>query len=190
MKINLDRAHAGSALEIADEIWSAHDAGMSWDDATSDVIADHIIQRYRGHIAAALRAKGVEINDDDTLDGDSLLRIVNARAGLDIQAWTPDAVRTALDRFMSARLSVLLGVEVGSVQDVATLKQSLLDAAAAAVVSGRATAFISKGMIKKMRMAKAWNDAGVLDAEQKRLTLNRWYQKKYRRSHKGVWREI
>lgn len=188
MKINLDRAKAGGALEIAEEIWAAHSAGMDWSDAASDVLADNIIKKYRGHIAAALREKGIPIEDGDTLDGDTLLRIVNERAGLTIEAWTPDAVKVALDSFMAGRLSSLLGVEVASVQDVPGLKQSLIDAAAAAVASGRANAFVSKAMIKKIRSVKAWKEGGVITEEEKRLTINRWYQKKFRRTHKGVWR--
>ncbi len=187
MKVNLDRAKAGSLLDIAEELWAAHSAGASWSEATSEVLAERIIQRYRGHIAAALRSKGIEIADTDTLDGDTLLRIVNERSGLDIAALTPDAVRAALDAFMAARLSGVLGVEVASVQDVGAVKQSLIDAAASAVQSGRANAFMSKAMIKKIRVAKAWSAGGVV-VDERRATLARWYQKKFRRTHKGVWR--
>lgn len=188
MKVNLERVDAGTVLDLFERIWDLHSAGMSLDDAFSDVMADEIIQKYRPKIAAALRAKGVPIEDDDTLDGPTLLRIVNERAGLEIAAWTPDAVRVGLDAYMSRRLSAVLGVEVASVQDIAAVKQSLLDAAGAAVVSGRANHFISKMQIKKMRVAKAWKDGGV-PVEDRAVTLSRWYQKKYRRTHKGVWRD-
>lgn len=187
MKVNLDRARAGSLLDIGGEIWAAHDAGAGWSDAVSEVLADKIITRYRGHIAAALRSKGVAIDDTETLDGATLLRLVNDRAGLSIAAWTPEAVRAALDAFMAGRLSDVLGVSVASVQDVGAIKQSLIDSAAAAVQSGRPNAFVSKSMIKKIRVAKAWNVGGVAVPD-RRATLARWYQKKFRRSHRAVWR--
>ena len=187
MKINIDRARAGSLLDIGEEVWTAHNAGASWSESTSQVLADKIIQRYRGHIAAALRSKGIEIADDESLDGDTLLRIINERVGLTIEAWNPDAVRAALDVFMAARLSGVLGVTIASVRDMDAVKQALIDAAAGAVESGRANAFVSRGMIKKIRAAKAWEE-GAVPVEDRRVTLSRWYQKKYRRTHKGVWR--
>lgn len=187
MKIHIERANAGTLLDIGGEIWAAHSAGETWTDSMSQVLVDRIIQRYRGHIAAALRANGVELADTDTLDGETLLRIINERSGLDIQAWNVDAVKTALDTFMAARLSDALGVQVDSVQDVDAIKQSLMAAAADAVQSGRANAFISRAMIKKIRVAKAWNEGGV-PVDDRRKTLSRWYQKKFRRSHVAVWR--
>lgn len=187
MKIHLERADAGTILDIAGEIWAAHSNGETWSDATSETLVNRIIMRYRAHIAAALRKHGIEVEDTDTLDGETLLRIINARTGLDIAAWNHDAVKAALDTFMAARLSEVLGVEVASVQDVDAIKQLLIDAAADAVQSGRANEFISRAMIKKIRAAKAWRDGGVVK-EDRAATLNRWYQKKFRRSHVAVWR--
>jgi hypothetical protein len=186
MKVNLDRAKAGSLLDIGEEFYAAYQAGASFDQAANEVLANRIIERYRGHIAAALRSKGIEIADTDTLDATTLLTIINARTGLTISEWSPDAVKLALDAFMAGRLSDVLGVEVASVQDVDGIKQSLIDSASSAVQSGRPNAFMSKGMIKKIRQAKAWRDGGV-PQDERRATLARWYQKKFRRTHKSVW---
>lgn len=189
MKISLNQAKSKSLIDIGEAIYDAHAlSGGSWSDAASDVLADRIIERYQVHISAALGRAGIVLNEGETLDGATLLRVVNERAGVDIQAWTPEAVRVAFDGFMSRRLSESLGVEVQSVQDLAGVKQSLIDAAAAAVQSGRGNAFIGRGMIAKIRAAKAWKEGGV-PVEDRRAVLSRWYQKKYRRSHKGVWRD-
>ncbi len=187
MKIKLDRANASSLVDVVKEIVAAHENGEAWGDATSEVLIDRIIQRYSGHVTAALRAKGVPIEDGEVLDGAALLRIVNERSGLEIAEWTPGAIKTALDEYMARRLSDAIGVEIDSVQDLEAVKQALIDAAAEAVVSGRATAFISRAMIKRMRVAKAWQAGGV-EPDDRRKTLARWYQKKYRRSHVAVWR--
>jgi hypothetical protein len=174
-------------LDIGEEFYEAYKAGASFSQAANEVLANRIVERYRGHIAAALRDKGVQIADDETLDAASVLAIINERTGLQIAEWTPDAVKLALDEFMAGRLSDVLGVEVASVQDVDGIRQSLIDSASSALQSGRANAFMSRGMIKKIRAAKAWKDGGV-PVDERRATLSRWYQKKFRRTHKSVWK--
>lgn len=188
MKVNLDRAKAAVLTEMVDEVFEAHKEGEAWGDAVSQVLIERVITKYQKHIAAALRSKGIEFGDDETLDGETLLRVVNERSGLDIAQWTPDAVKVALDAFMARKLSAQLGVEIASVQNIDDVKQLMINAAGEAVASGRATAFVSKAMIKKMRERRAWKLGGVL-VEDRRKTLARWYQKKFRRSHIAVWRD-
>lgn len=190
MKINLDRAKAGSILEIAEAIWDAYRAGATWDAAVSDVLADKVVEKYRYHIAAALRDKGVDFGDADTLDGDTLRRIIGDRVGVVIESWTPEALKVAFDGVMARQLSMRLGVTVDSVQDIEAVKAALLAAARDAVESGRASAFVSRAMIKKIRAKKAWVENGVPEKEDQQAVRNRWYQKKFRRTHRGVWREV
>lgn len=187
MKINLQRAKSAAASDTAMEIAQAVAAGQPIDDVIADQLMEHAINKFRPHIAAALRRHGVNLDDDATLDADTLMTIVNEKSGLSLDGWSADSVLAAVDTMIAARVSVRLGVEVQSVQDVEGLRQSLIDSAVSAIQSGRANAFISRAMISKFRKEKAFRESGMETEDDQRKLMNRWYQKKYRRTHKAVW---
>ena len=184
--IAVDRANAGTAFDIAEKYWDARQAGQPFSEFAAQEVADRAMERYQGHIRAGLARAGVVLGDDEKLDSAALLRIIGERTGLEIASLTPEAVTSAVQGQISARLSSVLGLEVSGIESGDELKAALLNAAKTAVQSGRANALISGTMIKKIRALKAWKQAGLDPLERSRF-LSRVAQKKYRRSHKEVW---
>lgn len=187
MKINLERAKHAAASDTAIEIARAIVAGEPIDDVIGGQVMDHAIAKYRPHIAAALRKHNIDIGDEDTLDADKLMQIVNDKSGLTIDGWSKDSIFAAVDKLLSAQLSKRLGFEVASVQDVDAVKQAMIDFAAEAITSGRATAFISKQLVKKFQKEKAFQEAGIVEEVDKKRLMARMYQKRYRRRNREVW---
>jgi len=187
MKFALDRAKAGSMVDILDSLLEKTAAGDTWTEAAYEELADRAIARYSTHLTAAFRKNGFQLQDGEVMDSQVLMRCINEKAGLEIQHLTPDGVYSAVDAVLSAAMSSVLGVPVSSVMSVEALKQSLIDGAIEAVASGRATKLVSKALIKKMRDRKAWKAGGVEVVDRKK-TMNRLYQKRYRRTHVGEWR--
>lgn len=187
-KVALERAREGSLFDIYQSVMDARDAGATLSEAVIQELADRTLARYQKHLAAAFRRYGVNIGDDEVIDSTVLLRVINERAGTDIQHLTPDALMSGFDSVLSARASTLLGVEVSSVQNFDAVKAALVEGAVQAVQSGRATQLVSRALIKKVQAAKAWKNGNVPKEDRKEF-LSRWYQKKYRRTHKGEWRD-
>ena len=188
MKIALDRAKAGAIDEIANRIWDYHSAGLDWTDAVQAEVVDQAVARYSKHIRAALRKYGFDLPEDEPVTADVLLQAINERTGLGIASLTPHGVSMAVDAAISGRVSDVLGVELATITSADQVKAALLASAREAVESGRATKLVSKTLIKKMRERRTWKVAGVDKAEEKKIRA-RWYQKKYRRTHVGVWRD-
>lgn len=185
---NLDRAKAGSLWDAYESIRDKMEAGQTVPEAVQEALADRVVQRYSLHIKAAFRKYNFNMQDDEVLDAQTLVRCINEKSGMDITSLTPDGVLAGANRMLSARMSDLLGVPVSSIDNINAAKQSLINAAVQAVQSGRATSIISRALIKKIKEKKTWRANGVTQAKSKAM-LSAWYQKKFRRSHVGVWRE-
>lgn len=187
LKIALDRANVSSSIDVLESMWDGHGAGLTWSEAAGQVVAEKALERYQTHLAAAFARYGVQLDPGEQITVPVLLRVINEKTGLDVANLTPDGLSMAVDAHLAGRVSELLGVQVSSVHNLDGLKQNLIDAAKAAVISGRATKLISRGMITKMRAMKAFKDAGVIGELERLKVANRAYQKKYRRTHKEVW---
>jgi superfamily II RNA helicase len=185
---NLDRAKAGSLFDVYESIRDKMEAGQTLSEAGQEALADRVVQRYSTHIKAAFRKYNFNLQDDEVLDSQTLVRCINEKSGMDIRSLTPDGVLAGVDKMISGRMSELLGVEVTTLTNLEAAKQSLINAAVQSVRSGRASALISKAMIKKIKEKKTWRDNGVSEVKSQAM-LNAWYQKKFRRTHVGVWRE-
>lgn len=186
LHLALDRAHAGTAFDLADKIVDAKLSGIPINEVVAAEIVDRATDRYQKHIRAALARAGIEIDADEKITAAVLLREINSKTGIEIEAWTPEAVTAAVSARVSAKMSDVLGVDVEGVKDAESLKAALIDGAKEAVASGRANALVSKSMIKKLRMVATIKGAGI-DQDEARKRLGRIYQKRYRRTHKEVW---
>jgi len=186
-KIAIDRANAGTAFDIADKIIDAKLAGGTITDAIANEIVDRALTRYGKHVRAALARAEINIDPDEAITADVLLREVNAKSGMSLQSWSPEAMLAAAQKQISASMSDILGVQLEGVDSVESLKAALINAAKDAVSSGKESKLIPASMIKKLRVVKTMQSAGVADEVQRKKMMNRWYQKKYRRSHKEVW---
>lgn len=187
LKIKLERANVSNSINVLESIWDGHAAGLTWSEAAGQVVAEQALQRYQVHLAAAFARYGVVLEPGEQITVPVLLRVINEKTGLNVDNLTPDGVALAVDTVLAGRVSAALGVEVASVQNLDGLKQNLIDAAKQAVISGRATKLISRGMITKIRAMKAFKDAGVNEEKERLAVMNRAHQKKYRRTHKEVW---
>lgn len=186
VKFSLDRAKAGTAFDIAEQAFDAYSNGVPLSQFAAEELANRAIERYQIHILAGLRRAGVDLEEGEVLNAQTLLRIIRDKTGIDIVSLTPAAVVDAVQSQVSARMSDVLGVEVQGITSAESLKTALIDAAKYAVTTGRANQLINATVIRKLRSLKTWKTSGV-DPEQKKKMLNRWYQKKYRRTHKEVW---
>lgn len=186
MKINLERAKAGNLLDLGEAIWDAYQDGGDFGNAVSEVLAEKMVERYQKRIAAALRAKGFDIEDDGTLDAETLRTLLNYRMGLSIEAWNPGAVAAAVDGLVRKKLGEELGLDVPEGVEPSQIKQLLIDRAIVELESGRGSEILGAHLVQGLTAARAWDAAGVPEAERKKI-LSRWYQKKFRRTHKGVW---
>lgn len=186
-KINLDRANVSTSIDMAESLWDAKKEGVGWGEAAAELVAEKAVERYQVGIAAAFARYGVDFEPGEKITLQTLLTAIEGKTGLSIQTLTPDGVLSAVDDRVSGRMSELLGFDVGSLIDVDALKQKLIDEAAKAITSGRATKLISKALIKRLRRVKTYK-AGGLDTElERKRVLNRANQKYYRRTHKEVW---
>lgn len=187
-KINMafDRAHAGTALDIAREIYARHEAGEEWDEAAATVVADRALVKYQGHVRAGLDRAGIKLEEGETVNVDTIKRIINDKTGLELDSLSPEAVQEAVKAKVTAKVSEMAGVDVSGVTDAESLKEALIAGAKAAVESGRPSGLITAGMIKKIRQAKAFVAADKTSADRRKL-MNRIYQKRYRRTHREVW---
>jgi len=186
MKIKLDRANLGNSLDLAEHYWDLHQAGLSWTDAASQIVAEKAVERYQGHLVAAFNRYGIPLGDDGVITVEVLRQTIENRTGMQISSLTPDSVLQAVDGQMSRELSDYLGVELTTVTNAGAIKAALIESAKQAVVSGRATKLISKAMIRQARKVKTFKAQGV-DTNDRDKLLNRAYQKKYRQRFKEVW---
>ena len=186
MKIAVRRADSGLALDMARNIYESIKDGGEVSEAVRDEMVNQAIERFTPHVAAALRRAGIDVPEGEKLSLETIRQIINAKTGLDIEELTEESIAQAVDAKMAARLSEVLGVEVSTVLDAETLKEEVKAGALEAIQSGRATKLISAAMIRAVRAAATWKRAGV-PVDERRKYLQRWYAKKYRRTHRQVW---
>lgn len=186
MRVSVERALSGTERDIVGEVWAAYKAGATVGDAIKAALMDRAVERFGGHLRAAMRAKGFDIGDDEVLTVEVLRRVVSERVGLEIEALTPADVARAVDRLIARRLSERLGVEIPTVVDAEALKASLMESALNAVQTGRANRLMPRASINRIRAVATWARSGVAPSDRKRW-LARWYSKKFRRTHWAEW---
>lgn len=188
-KVSISRENVSTSLDIVQAcIDMKLDGDMTWSEVVAQMVAEKALMKYQGHIRAAFARVGADIGEDETITVPVLLRVIEQKSGLTIDSLTPDGVLSAVDAQLSTQLSNRFGVEIPTVTGgVEVIKTALINAAKDAVASGRATAFITAAIIKKIRTIKTFDGASINTEEERKKTMNRIYQKRYRRKNKEVW---
>ena len=189
MKVAIDRASSGLALEFARGLWEGIKGGAEITPAMRDALVQAALAKLRPHVVAALRAAGLDVPDDVELTPDSLRQILSDKTGLEIASLDAEGIKAAIRERVARKVSDALGVEVSNVMDPDALRAEVKAAAVQAIQSGRANALISSVQIRQIRQAATWARAGVAPNDRRRYLL-RWYQKKYRRTHREVWDRV
>lgn len=187
MALDIHRLRAGEGLErdLAVRVWERIKAGEAATDIATDELAQVAIERFTPRIRHAMGRAGFPLPEGE-LTPQNLAQVIGDAMGLDLADLTPESIADALDRRMAAEVSRRLGIEVESLRDPQALQEAAKAAIIDAVKTGRANKLISKLKIRQMRNAAAWAQAGIGPGEREQY-LNRWYQKKYRRTHREVW---
>lgn len=184
------RENAGMAQDIVDLVFDNYAAGADWADcieAAKEELARRALERYGDKIRAALRRAGLDYPDDQELTPDGIKEVVARQSGLDLDELTGDGVKRAIDGLLSARLSAALGVDVPTVLDTSAMKLAVEAAVKASIANGTAERLLTAGLTRAARKLVTFKRAGInAKADQKR-TMQRWYQKRYARTHSQIW---
>lgn len=189
MKVAMQRAADGLGLEFARQLYDGIKAGGEVGPAVREAMVNAALAKLRPHVVAALRRAGLVVPDDVELTPDALREAINASTGLQIETLDPDGIKAAINDRVAARLSEVLGVEVTQVMDPDALRAEVRAAAVRSVQSGRASALLSAVDIRRLRESATWVRAGI-GPDDRRKYLLRWYQKKFRRTHREVWDRV
>ena len=182
------RVREGFWNDVIDGAWERYKEGgrESVRDAVTQELLDRALERYSDKIRAMFARGGVHIDPGEKITADFLTRLISERTGLDIYDLSPESIKNAVDRELTARLSEVLQVQVTSVFNEAQLKEDLKAGIRLAIADGRGAALLTKAMVKSARAYATWKRYSVAEHEQRRI-LNRGYQRKYRQSYKLVW---
>lgn len=180
------RVNRSVIAETWDRATENRAAGMDWPEAVKHAAGDEALAIYRPKVAAMLRSAGFEVGDEDDLTLDVVLDAIKARTGLDINNLTREDVTRAINEQLSIYVSHELGFEVRNVLDTAGLKTQIDEHIKDCIRNNRPSKLVPQRLLTKIREAAAFAQMGY-SPDEKRMILNRWYQKKYRRNNKLVW---
>lgn len=186
------RADDGLRYRLDKAVEQGHKNRMNGMDNTAyfsnaaKAIGDWYIEKHHEHIAAALRKYGIEL-EDGVITVDSLVKTVSSYAEIKIDSLTPDAIRDAVMRAASARISEYLGVTVDLKSGYVDWQQVAIAAAAQAVATGRANRIVSAQTLHRLQTSRAFQAAGIMTAAERKRAKNRIYQREYRKTHRQVW---
>lgn len=188
-KVAMSRENISTSIDICRTIVDLMiDGDMPAVDAVSNVVAARALEKYQDHIRAAFSRAGVDLNPGEVLTVDVLLRVIREKSGLEVDTLSAAGIYSAVDAQLTSQLSSRLGVELPTVMGgVDVIKTALINAAKDAVSSGRATGFISAALIKRIRTIKTLGIDGAKTEEERKKTMSRIYQKRYRRKNREVW---
>lgn len=188
-KVAMSRENISTSIDIVRTIVDLMiDGDMPAVDAVSNVVAARALEKYQDHIRAAFSRAGVDLNPGEVLTVDVLLRVIREKSGLEVDTLSAAGIYSAVDAQLTSQLSSRLGVELPTVMGgVDVIKTALINAAKDAVSSGRATGFISAALIKRIRTIKTLGIDGAKTEEERKKTMSRIYQKRYRRKNREVW---
>lgn len=184
--IHTDRANRSIILSVAGRMLENHRQGQSWADAAKNAATDEALDIYRPKVAAMLRSAGFDVSDDEPLTLGVILQAIQTRTGLDINELDRESVTRAINQQLSIYVSNELGFEIHDVLDTAGLKTQIDNHIKYCVRNNKPSKLVPKRLLAKIREAAAFAQLGY-SYDERRLILNRWYQKKYRRNNKLVW---
>lgn len=187
MRVAIDRAGDGISLEFARLLYEAIQSGGAVAPSVRQAMVDAALLKLRPHVVAALRRAGLDVPDDVELNQDGLRQVLSDKTGLNIQSLDEAGIKAAINERVARKVSDSLGIDItADVSDPAALRDQVMGAALHAVQTGRANALMPAATIRKIRAVATWARAGV-GPDDRRKYLLRWYQKKYRRTHREVW---
>ena len=176
------RGNAGIGVQIR-EAASGVDKGQ---EIPFEVVINFAINRYEERVRAKFDRMGFKLPDDEPFTAANILERVKKASELEIEDLSKDGIMLAVDKALAKTLSHELGVTVSTVFNGDTLKQEVKAALIKKLEDGSAVQWVGKKIIQRIRRAKTAKNAGLSDAEAKKVA-NRAYQKKYRRKCEQVW---
>lgn len=186
LKLHKHRVAEGFERDIGTAAWQAFENGESVTGAALDTLVNIGIERYSGKIAAMLRRGGFEVADGEVLNVETIVKLINAKTGLEVQDLSSEGVKSAVDKWAAARLSKKIGLEVSTVLNTDTLKAELDQGIKTAIDGGGGLSLVSTGLKARAGRVSAWKASGY-DRERARRVAMAVAQKKYRRGNKLVW---
>jgi hypothetical protein len=186
--VAVDRVSAGVESKAAQGIYERWKAGMDIKDIVEATVIDFAIEKYREKIVTALRRAGFEVAENAALNQETLAAMLGGRMGVELPDLSPESITLAVTERLKNEASRVLGLDVADIEswDGEVLKEAIKKSALAAVQSGRATKFLSFAKIRALKKLATWKRGNIAQDDQRKY-MARWYQKKFRRSHKLVW---
>lgn len=148
-------------------------------------VANVALAYYDRRIRAFFARAGVDIGDGP-LTVESIRDKVQAASGFELDSLTPEGLMQSVDKRLASELSNQLGFVVTGVFDTDGLKEQIKAHLLARLVDGSGGGVIHGQTLHSLRVAATWVRAGR-SLDTRRAILNRFYQRKYRRSHSQTW---
>ena len=183
LKINIERADNGAELQIVEKVEA--DYAQRRDTGWSSV-ADWMLARFGGHVGAAMRRGGIEVEDGQPITLESLAELIRARSGLDIKELSADGVSKAVEERLARALSEQLGVPVTQVFDADALRAQVKAGLLEHLTRGGGAGILTYATTHRVRDTAALLAAGK-EPSDKQKAQARLRQRKYRRTHKLQW---
>jgi hypothetical protein len=175
-----ERGNRGIGERIKED-WDGSQPSDGWDS-----VADWALARYDLRIRAKFEAMGLKIESEGPITVESIREAVSSKSGLTIEELTPQGIAKALDAKLAAELSREMRLEVSTVFDQETLKQEIKNQVIDALGSGSGAGVVTGRTLHALRFAATFAKAGIV-GDEKQTLINRYKQKKYRRSHRQIW---
>lgn len=156
------------------------------EEAAKHAATDEALEIYRPKVAAMLRSAGYELADDEPLSLDIVRVAIERRTGLNLGDLSRESVTQAINEQLSIYVSSELGFEVNNVLNTAALKAQIDAHIKDCVRNNKSSKLVPARLLAKIREAAAFAQMGY-SHDEKRMILNRWYQKKYRQNNRLVW---
>jgi hypothetical protein len=148
-------------------------------------VADWALKRYDTRIRAKLRKMGIDVPGDGPVTVELLRSTVQQKSGLEIAELTPRGIADALDTRLAAELSRELGITVTTVLNEADMRAQIKAAVLDKMAGGGRSGLLSGDTLQELKLAATFARAGIVGAE-KRRAMVRYYNKKYRITHRQV----
>lgn len=184
--IATDRVNRSVMWEIAGKVIANHSEGQSWQQAAQNAALEEALELYRPKVEAMLRSAGFDVAEGAPLTMETVASAIQQRTGLDISSLDVNTIKNAISEQLSIYVSSELGFQVTNVLDANSIRQQINAHIKDCVQSGRSSKLVPRRLITQISEAAAFAQMGK-SYDDRRAVLNRWYQKKYRRSHKLVW---
>ena len=185
-KLATDRVARGFENDIAFELGRYLSEGKSLTDSAINILLDAGINRYSDKLTAMLRRGGVEIEDGEKIDAETVGKLLSRGLDYDLDDLSEGGVISAVDTEVSRRVSEVIGFEVASVLDAEALASELEAAIVERVGAGGASGLVSAKLLKRLKDAATWSRAGYDDFDRRRVLMS-VAQRRYRQSNRMVW---